>query len=336
MPAATVGEYMVHNVEYVTPDMTIRQVKDRVINSNFHGFPVVENGYLLGYVTAKELLRFMDTPDAKLRTVMSRGTLCVIPSMSIDDATRVLFRYGLRNLPVVDEDKKLVGIISNIDIVRSQIEKSRPGKVMTVKRFMEQQNGIVMRVYNQEIPISQAIPTQKEVYMDELVGRQYEIKRGLNEPLIVIKRKNGYLVVDGHHRVMAAKRLGRKTFKAIVLEPNNLDVELGLEKTAKRWGLHTLDDVKVIEGSKHPFMEITTMLLPQEQASNINQRLMDSTKALQGSAVPVPDGTSLAMPKKRRDSVQKALKADKKAEKPKKPVSSAIKKATPKKRRSSD
>ena len=269
---------MIRDVQCVSPDMTVEQVRDKIINSNFHGFPIVENGYLLGYVSAKELLRHMDKPKAKMRQVMTRGTLCAIPSMSIDDATRVLFRYGLRNLPVVDEDKKIVGIISNIDIVRSQIERARPGKVMSVKNFMEQQNGIRLRVSNQEIPIDELIPTQKEVYMDELIGRQYEIKRGLNEPLIVIKRLNGYLVVDGHHRVMAAKRMGLKTFKAIVLEPNNMEVSLGLERTAERWGVHSLDDVKIIEGAKHPFMEITTMLLPQEQADGLNQRLMDSNK----------------------------------------------------------
>ncbi|MCB5279649.1 MAG: CBS domain-containing protein [Candidatus Methanomethylophilaceae archaeon] len=279
MATSTVGEYMIRDVQYVTPDMTIMQVRDKIINSNFHGFPIVENGYLLGYVTAKELLKHIKNPGAKMREVMNRGTLCAIPSMSIDDATRILFRYGLRNLPVVDEDKKLVGIISNIDIVRSQIEKSRPGKVMTVKSFMEQQNGIRLRVSNQEIPVDEVIPTQKEVYMDELIGRQYEIKRGLNEPLIVIKRLNGYLCVDGHHRIMAAKRMGLKTFKAIVLEPNNMNVILGLERTAEKWGLHTLDDVKIIEGAKHPFMEITTMLLPQEQADGLNERLIDSNKA---------------------------------------------------------
>ncbi len=278
MAGATVGEYMVREVQHVTPDMTVEEVKNKLINSNFHGYPVVENGYLLGYVTAKELLRFMVTPNARIRSLMSRGTICVIPSMSIDDATRVLFRYGLRNLPVVDEEKRLVGIISNIDIVRSQIEKSRPRKVMNVKQFMEQQNGITMRVYNADVPIDQMIPTQKEVYMDELIGRQYEIKRGLNEPLIVIKRHNGYLVVDGHHRIMAAHRLGLKTFKCVVLEPNNMDVPLGLETTAQRWGLSALDDVKVIEGSRHPFMEITTMLLPKEQADNINRVLMKNVE----------------------------------------------------------
>ena len=276
MPEATVGEYMVRNVHTITPDMTVEQVRQEIINSNFHGFPIVEKGYLLGFVTAKELLRHVDKPDAKIRSVMKRGTLCAIPSMSVDDATRILFRYGLRNLPVVDEDKKLVGIISNIDIVRSQIEKSRPGKVMSVKNFLEQQNGVRMKVVNKDIPIDQIIPTKKEVYMDELVGRQYELKRGLNEPLIVVERRNGYLLVDGHHRIMAAKKLGLKEFKAIVLIPNELDTKFGLEKTAERWGLHTLDDVAIIEGSKHPFMEATTMLLPTEEANGLNQRLMDS------------------------------------------------------------
>lgn len=276
MPEATVGDYMVRKVHTVGPNMTVEEVRQQIINSSFHGFPIVENGYLLGFVTAKELLRYIDKPDAKIRTVMRRGTICAIPSMSIDDATRILFRYGLRNLPVVDEDKKIVGIISNIDIVRSQIEKSRPGKVMSVKNFLEQQNGIRMKVVNKEISLDRVIPTQKEVYMDELIGRQYEIKRGLNEPLIVVERRNGFIVVDGHHRVMAAKKMGMKNFNAIVLVPNDYDVKFGLEKTAERWGLRSLDDVTIIEGAKHPFMEVTTMLLPSEEASAINQRLIDN------------------------------------------------------------
>jgi len=274
MPEATVGDYMIRDVQVVGPNMTVEEVRQKIISSNFHGFPIAENGYLLGFITAKELLRHIDHPDAKIRSVMRRGTLCAVPSMSVNDAMRVLFRYGLRNLPVVDEDKKLVGIISNIDIVRSQIEKSRPGKVMSVKSFMEQQNGLKMKVVNKEIPMSRIIPSQKEVYMDELIGRQYEIKRGLNEPIIVIERRNGFLVVDGHHRIMAAKKLGMDSFKAIVLVPNDYDVKLGLEKTAERWGLKSLDDVTIIEGAKHPFMEVTTMLLPNEEASTINETLM--------------------------------------------------------------
>ena len=278
MSSPIVEEYMVKEVVSIGPEMTVKEVSEKMINSNFHGFPITERGYLLGFVTAKELLRYHDRQDAKMREVMKRGTICCRPSMTVDDAIRVLFRYGLRNLPVVDENKKLVGIISNIDIVRSQIEKSRPSKVMSVKSFLEQQNGLRMRVVTMDVPVDMARPTQKEVYMDELVGRQYEIKRGLNEPLIVVERRNGYIVVDGHHRVMAAKKMGLKTFKAIVLVPNDYDVKFGLEKTAERWGLKSLDDVSIIEGARHPFMEATTMLLPNEEATALNQKLIDSDK----------------------------------------------------------
>ena len=276
MADATVADYMVRDVISVEPQMTVREVTEKMINSNFYGFPIAERGYLLGFVTSKELLRFTDRPDATMREVMKRGTVCVVPSMKISDAIRVLFRYGIRNLPVVDENKKLVGIISNIDIVRSQIERSRPSKVMSVKNFIESQNGLRLRIVNMDVPMEQVLPSQKEVYMDELIGRQFEIKRGLYEPLIVIKRRGGYLIVDGHHRAMAAKKLGLQKFRAIVLEPNNLDVTLGLEKTAEKWCLHSLDDVKIIEGSKHPFIEVTTMLLPDEELDAINQRLRDS------------------------------------------------------------
>jgi len=271
-----VGEFMVRNVKTIDPNMTVKQAMDQITSSEFHGFPVAENGYLLGFITAKELLRFVDQPSAKIRSIMKRGTFCAVPSMTLSDATRILFRYGLRNLPVIDEDKKLVGIISNLDIVRSQIEKSRPNKVMTVKKFLEDTNGIKLKVTNKDVDVSRVLPTQKEVYMDELVGRQYELKRGMIEPLIVVERRNGFIVVDGHHRILAAKKMGMKTYKAIVLIPNDYDVKLGLEKTAERWGLRTLDDVKIIEGTKHPFMEVTTMLLPSEETDNLTKKLINN------------------------------------------------------------
>ena len=272
----TVADYMVRNVQSIPPNMTVREARKKMIESNFHGFPVAERGYLLGFVTAKELLEHSDDLNATIREIMKPGTVCVIPSMKISDATRVLFRYGLRNLPVVDENKKLIGIISNIDIVRSQIEKSRPTKVMSVKTFLENQNELRIKIINMDVPMKDVRPSQKDVYMDELVGRQYEIKRGLNEPLIVIERRDGYLIVDGHHRAMAAHRLGLEKFKAIVLQPNNLDTTIGLERTAEKWGLHTLDDVNIIEGSKHPFIKVTTMLMPNEEVGSINKRLEDS------------------------------------------------------------
>lgn len=277
---------MIHQVVSVSPNMTVEEVKNKLIKSNFHGFPVAENGYLLGYVTAKELLTFMDEPKAILRSKMSRGTLCVIPSMSIDDAVRIMFRYGIRNLPVVDDNKRLIGIVSNIDIVRSQIEKTGPAKVMSVKKLLEETNGVRMKVYNATVPLDQLIPTQAEIFQDELLGRISETKRGWKEQILVVRRRNGYIIVDGHHRAMAAKQLGMKQYDCVVLEPNDMDVPLGLESTARKWNLHSLDDIKIIQGSKHPFMEIATMLMPDEVGANLNKKLLERMDAEPGPGVP--------------------------------------------------
>ncbi|MCL2143150.1 MAG: CBS domain-containing protein [Methanomassiliicoccaceae archaeon] len=272
----TVSDYMVTSVQSVDPDMTVREVSKKISGSNLHGFPVTKKGYLVGFITAKELLNFTDRPDERIRDVMRMGTRCAVPEMSIDDAMRVLFRYGLRNLPVIDKHGKLVGVISNIDVVRSHIERSRPSKVMSVKTFLEQQNGIHLKMVTSDIPLEEVLPTQKEVFMDELIGRQYELKKGLNEPLIVVKRRNGYLVVDGHHRIMAAKQMGARTFNAVILEPDNYDVKLGLERTAEKWGLRSLDDVKIIEGSKHPFIAMTTRMMDSDEMAKLNERLNSS------------------------------------------------------------
>ncbi|MCL2786093.1 MAG: CBS domain-containing protein [Methanomassiliicoccaceae archaeon] len=269
----TVSDYMVTDVSSVESDMTVGEVSRRICDSNFHGLPITKKDYLVGFITAKELLRVSDRPDAKIGDVMQMGTMCAVPEMSMDDAMRVLFRYGLRNLPVVDKNGKLVGIISNIDVVRSHIEKSRPSKVLSVKTFLEQQNGIHFKVVSGDVPLNELLPTQKEVFMDELVGRSYEIKKGLNEPLIVVKRRRGYLVVDGHHRVMAARRMEYAAFNAVILEPDDLDVTLGLERTAERWGLRSLSDVKIIEGHKHPFIEMTTKLMDSDELAKLNKRL---------------------------------------------------------------
>jgi CBS domain-containing protein len=255
-----VEDYMVRNIVTIPPDFTIEEATEKLISTEFHGLPVVENCRLIGFITAKELLRAASNPKSRVKDIIRRGTITVSPNMSIDDATRVLFRYGLRNLPVVDERDNLVGLISNIDIVRSHIEKATPNKVLMVKTFLESKNQVRINVRRKVVPIESLRPTQHEIYADELRGRQHEIKRGLVEPIIVVQKNDHFVVVDGHHRVLAAKNMGVKQFSAFVLEPE-VQIDLGMEKSAEERGLKTMDDVEIIEGSRHPFVEITTRLL---------------------------------------------------------------------------
>jgi len=260
MKKLLVEDYMVKNIVTISPNFTVEEAINKLISTEFHGLPVTENSHLYGFITSKELLRAASNPRSRVKDIIRQGTITVSPKMSIEDATRVLFRYGLRNLPVVDDRGKLVGMISNIDVVRSHIEKATPNRVLMIKTFLESKNHVRINVQRELVPIDQLRPTQHEIYADELRGRQHEIKRGLVEPIIVVQKNDYFVLVDGHHRVLAARKMGVKQFSAFVLVPE-VEMELGMEKTAKERGLKTMDDVKVIEGSRHPFIEITTRLL---------------------------------------------------------------------------
>ena len=258
-----VEDYMIRDVISIPGDLTVEDAIDKLIHTEFHGMPVTERGRLVGFVTAKELLRNINKPYAKIKDIIRKGTYSVSPDMDLDDAARVLFRYGLRNVPVINDKGMLIGIISNLDVVRSHIERATPNKVLMVKTFLEKKHGISITVKRRVIPIDELRPTQHEVFADELLGRQEEIKRGLVEPIIVVQKRDYYILVDGHHRVLAAKQMGVKQFSAVVLEPDR-DIELGMERSAKEWGLNTLDDVKILDKAHHPLVEITTRLLKDE------------------------------------------------------------------------
>ncbi|MCE5296759.1 MAG: CBS domain-containing protein [Euryarchaeota archaeon] len=267
-----VDDYMVRDVQHIPYDFTVKEATERLISTEFHGMPVCDDGRLIGFITSKELLRNANRPDAQVFDIMRKGTYTVTPEMDLDDAARILFRYGLRNVPVVSDDGTLIGIISNLDIVRSHIERATPSKVAMVKSFLEAKHGITINVRRKVIPVEALRPTQHEVFADELLGRKEEIKRGLVEPLIVIEKGDYYVLVDGHHRALASKQMGVQQFSAFVLELSR-DIDLGMEKVADELGLKTLDDVRIIEGAHHPLVEITTRLLKDE-----NQKIAERVR----------------------------------------------------------
>ena len=110
------------------------------------------------------------------------------------------------------------------------------------------------------MPVRDLLPTQSKIYEDELEGRIYEIKKGLAEPIIVVKRPGRIILVDGHHRAIAAKRLGITAIDAYIIEIKE-DIELGMERTAHAMNLKTLEDVQVLDYARHPLVAITHRLV---------------------------------------------------------------------------
>lgn len=257
-----VKDYMTRDVTTVSPDDTIRSVAQRIAESEAHnGFPVCEGRRCEGFVTARDLLLADD--DDLIFKVMSEELLVAHPKMSLRDAARVILRSGIQKLPVVDDAGNLVGIISNTDVIRSQIERATPGKVGKLLNTLEDIHGITAHEEHRPIATSELTPTQDRVHADELEGRSYELQNRLAEPLVVIDNDGDLLLADGHHRVKAAAEQGIDEMDAYVIVLDE-QVELGMARTARKQGLESISDIEVVDYAQHPLVEAVNRLRKHE------------------------------------------------------------------------
>jgi len=258
MDKKKVRDYMTYDVISVDVQGTAKDVINTIRKTQHDGFPVLGDKKVVGYIAARDLL-FVH-PDTPLEKIMSRHLIVADPDMSINDAARVIFRSGIQKLPVVDEDNTLLGIISNSDVIRSQIEHVSPEKVFNFMDTLKKLYNINPKLIRGTVPVDELLPTQSKIYQDELEGRVYEIQKGLAEPLIVVKRPGKYILVDGHHRAVAAKRLEIKNLDAYIIELDK-DIELGMERTARTLNLKKLDDITVMDYARHPLVALTHRLV---------------------------------------------------------------------------
>jgi IMP dehydrogenase len=280
-----VREYMTSDVATVSPDDTVEEVARRIAeNDQYSGFPVCEDRHVKGFVSARDLLLAED--HEPMFRVMTEDILVAHPEMAVQDAARVILRSGIQKLPVVDDAGHLVGIISNADVIRSQIERATPTKVDKLTRTLESIHDISAHDRRREVRIEELTPTQGTVYADELEGRTYELKRGLAEPLVVIDNGGAtdpsqatvdefadvdersdtrdLLLADGHHRVKAAEQIGIEEMDAYVIvldEP----VELGMARTAANADLSSIADIEVVDYARHPLVETTERLQGEDE-----------------------------------------------------------------------
>lgn len=258
MDKKKVRDYMTYDVVTVDVHGTIREVIEKIQKTGHDGFPVVNGNEVVGYIAARDLL--FVPPSTPVEKIMSDHLIVADPDMSVNDAARVIFRSGIQKLPVVDEKNCLLGIISNTDVIRSQIEHVSPEKVFNFITTLQKLHGISPELKRESVPIEMLLPTQSRIYEDELEGRMYEIRKGLAEPLIVVRRPGKLILIDGHHRAIAARKLGIRTLDAYVIEINE-NIELGIERTAKAMNLKTLDDIEVLDYARHPLVAITHRLV---------------------------------------------------------------------------
>jgi CBS domain-containing protein len=144
LPDVRVEDIMTRQVATVTPEATLAEVVEKLLDKAYTALPVVDaTGCLAGIISDTDLLERGDMevsislkratdPDFarslinRLRQsgrtvsdVMTPDPITVRPGASLSEGARLMGKKNLKRIPVVNDDKQLVGMLSRFDILRA-------------------------------------------------------------------------------------------------------------------------------------------------------------------------------------------------------------------------
>lgn len=116
-----VKEAMHPGVEWVEPDAPILAVAQKMRDLDVGAIPVCEKDKLVGIVTDRDITCRAVAKDADLSKltagdVMTEGVVYCRDTEELDDAIRIMEDKKIRRMPAIDDEKRMVGMLSLGDV----------------------------------------------------------------------------------------------------------------------------------------------------------------------------------------------------------------------------
>jgi len=210
-----ISKIMTRNAITIDMDAEISQARKIMSENNFRHLPVVdESNFLIGIVTDRDL-RSVSSPShiigdndretlkrfsgIKIKDIMTKNPVSLSPLDTLQDALILLQKKRFGAFPVIDEQKKLIGIVSVRDLLREFINVlglEEPGTLLCI--IAENKLGQMKKIVD-------AITEEHVSFGSILVARYWEKgKRAvfpylLTQNIAPLKRKlknKGYTILD--------------------------------------------------------------------------------------------------------------------------------------------
>ena len=132
-----VKDHMTKNPITISPDTTISKSLDLMAKNHFHRLPVTdESGKLIGLITeglvSESTGRSQTSLDmfqlnyllsrTKAKDIMITDVTTISPDVFLEEAAGEMLKAGISVLPVIDSDRKVIGIITEKDIFQAFID----------------------------------------------------------------------------------------------------------------------------------------------------------------------------------------------------------------------
>jgi CBS domain-containing protein len=145
-----VKEIMTKEVVSIQPDTNAKEAVGILFKMHISGLPVInESGKLVGMFTEKDILRnilpsyieqvgrfvyeenpksikkkFMELENIRVSKLMRPEVITVDEDTSLCEVAHIMLTQEVRRIPVLDKEKKVIGIVAREDIVKSYIKEA--------------------------------------------------------------------------------------------------------------------------------------------------------------------------------------------------------------------
>jgi CBS domain-containing protein len=117
-----VSDYMTRGVRTISPGKQMTEAVKSMVEHNI-GCIIVVDDDIRGIITERDILAMAakggDPSNALVSDIMTPDVIHVAPATEVGHACKLLYNWGFTRLPVVDENGKLVGIISGRDLIKA-------------------------------------------------------------------------------------------------------------------------------------------------------------------------------------------------------------------------
>ena len=124
---------MIEQPYTIKPDLTVAEAKKAMAEFSVSGLLVEEGGKLLGIITRRDIT-FEKNNKLKVSELMTKDVITAKIGITIDQAKEILHNKRIEKLPVIDDKKHIVGLITSKDILKMDqyphASKDRKGRLL--------------------------------------------------------------------------------------------------------------------------------------------------------------------------------------------------------------
>jgi CBS domain-containing protein len=117
-----VSEVMTRDVQTVRPDQSAREAASFMLEADAGALPVVDGDRLIGMITDRDIavrgVAEGHGPETPVRELMTNDIVAVRIEDDTDDVAVRMSEAQVRRLPVIDDERKLCGIVSLGDLTQ--------------------------------------------------------------------------------------------------------------------------------------------------------------------------------------------------------------------------